>query len=180
MPIRECENASLIIASMFSPHINHEPSMTYNLTFPNNGSAVSSLTLEPGQALVVLGANGTGKSSLMQHFALNNMGKIRKISAHRQTWMNSDALDMTSSTKLQAEQNIRREEVQVTSRYRDNFASQRASITIYEIIDAENVRAREVTRAVDENDMDAAGKLAKKIRGLSPLSMIFFGKQISL
>lgn len=94
--------------------------------------------LEAGEMLFVLGANGTGKSSLMFRFVQQNAGQTRKISAHRQTWMNSDALDMTPASKVQTERNIQNEDRAQQSRYRDPYAAQRASMTIYEIIDAEN------------------------------------------
>ena len=98
----------------------------------------------------------------MFHFALNNAGKTRKISAHRQTWMNTDALDMTPASKLQTEQHIQQTDKNQQSRYRDDYASQRASMTIYELIDAENVRARRITEFVDARNMEAATEASKK------------------
>ena len=121
-----------------------ERAKVFNLQFPAQNAEVSQLRLEAGEMLFVLGANGTGKSSLMFHIAKKNRGATRKISAHRQTWMNSDALDMTPSTKMQTEQQIQNEDRQQTSRYRDSYAAQRASMTIYELIDAENIRARRI------------------------------------
>ena len=136
--------------------------MSFNLQYPTQRAGESSLELKVGEMLFVLGANGTGKSSLMFHFANRNRGKTRKISAHRQTWMNTDALDMTPSTKLQTEQNIQNIDQNLKSRYRDDYASQRASMTIYDLIDAENVRAREITAFVDDGDMQSAAKCAKQ------------------
>ena len=98
----------------------------------------------------------------MFHFAKNNVGRTRKISAHRQTWMNTDALDMTPATKLQTEQNIEKTDRHYKSRNRDDYAAQRASMTIYELIDAENVRARGITALVDADQMEAASETAKK------------------
>ena len=80
--------------------------MTFSLHFPTQNSDMRTFQLEAGEVLFVLGANGTGKSSLMFQFACNNRGKSKKISAHRQAWMNTDALDMTPASKLQTEQNI--------------------------------------------------------------------------
>ncbi len=74
--------------------------MSFNLTFPSPDNGTQQLQLEAGEMLFVLGANGTGKSSLMFHFSHQHRGRVRKISAHRQTWMNSDALDMTPSAKV--------------------------------------------------------------------------------
>ena len=117
---------------------------------------------EAGEMLFVLGANGTGKSSLMFHFAQNNAGKTRKISAHRQTWMNTDTLDMTPATKLETEQQIQNTDREQQSRYRDDYAAQRASMTIYDLIDAENVRARGIAALVDADDMESAAKASKE------------------
>ena len=136
--------------------------MTFNLGFPTTNAHVRTLQLEAGEMLFVLGANGTGKSSLMFHFGQKNVGKTRKISAHRQTWMNTDALDMTPATKLQTEKNIKTTDRQHKSRYRDDYAAQRASMTIYELIDAENVRARGITALVDAGNMEAAAEAAIK------------------
>ena len=139
-----------------------ERAKVFNLQFPAQNAEVSQLRLEAGEMLFVLGANGTGKSSLMFHIAKQNQGATRKISAHRQTWMNSDALDMTPSTKMQTEQQIQNEDRQQKSRYRDSYPAQRASMTIYEFIDAENIRARRIAGLVDGGDLDAAADAAKK------------------
>ena len=143
--------------------------MTFDLRFLAQSADVQTLQLEAGEILFVLGANGTGKSSLMFHFSQNNVGKTRKISAHRQTWMNTDALDMTPASKLQTEQDIQNTDRQQKSRYRDDYAAQRASMTIYELIDAENVRAREIAALVDAGDMQAAAEASKKE---APISII--------
>lgn len=135
--------------------------MTFNLNFPAQDPEVSRLQLDPGQMLFVLGANGTGKSSLMHRFAAQNQNSVRKIAAHRQTWMNTDALDMTPSNKLQTEEQIKADDAQQRSRYRDRFAAQRASMTIYELIDAENVRARAMQTAYDAGNMEALVKAAE-------------------
>lgn len=135
--------------------------MPFNLNFSAQNAEVSTLQLEPGQMLFVLGANGTGKSSLMHRFASQNPDEVRKISAHRQTWMNTDALDMTPAKKVQTEQNIKATDQAKEARYRDQYAAQRASMTIYELIDAENVRARSMQAAYDAGDMDRLAEAAK-------------------
>lgn len=135
--------------------------MTFNLDFPRSDGGPEELRLQPGETLFVLGANGTGKSTLMFRFNSQNPGRTKKISAHRQTWMNSDALDMTPSAKVQTEQHIQNEDRNLQSRYRDPYAAQRASMTIYEIIDAENVRARAMASAYDAGDMELLNEEAQ-------------------
>ena len=135
--------------------------MSFNLDFPDQDESIKTLQLDCGEMMFVLGANGSGKSSLMYHFNRQNHPNTRKISAHRQTWMNSDALDMTPSAKIQTEENIQQEDRQRRSRYRDAYAAQRASMTIYELLDAQNVRAREMAEAFDAGDMDRLAESAK-------------------
>jgi len=143
--------------------------MPFQLNFPAQNQAMSQLQLEVGQMLFVLGANGTGKSSLLQRFTQQNQNRTRKISAHRQTWMNSDTLDLTPSTKIQTETQIRTDDAQQNSRHRDRFASQRASMIIYELIDAENVRSRTMSAAYDAGNMAALEEAAK---GEAPITII--------
>jgi ABC-type cobalamin/Fe3+-siderophores transport system ATPase subunit len=135
--------------------------MPFNLNFPSENAAVANIQLNVGEMIFVLGANGTGKSSLMHRFASQNRNVVRKISAHRQTWMNTDALDMTPAKKVQTEQNIRNTDQTQEARYRDQYAAQRASMTIYELIDAENVRARSMQAAYDAGNMEALAEAAK-------------------
>lgn len=135
--------------------------MSFNLDFPNQEDSIQTLQLNCGEMIFVLGVNGSGKSSLMYHYNIQNYPNARKISAHRQTWMNSDALDMTPSAKLETEKFIQNQDRQQSSRFRDIYAAQRASMTIYELIDAQNVRARDMAEAYDAGDMDQLAELAK-------------------
>ncbi|MCY3621574.1 MAG: AAA family ATPase [Gammaproteobacteria bacterium] len=143
--------------------------MTFDLSFPTEAGQVNPLRLDVGETLFVLGANGTGKSSLMFRFNAQNYGQARKVSAHRQTWMQTDALDLTPSNKLQTEQNIRNQDQNDQSRYRDPFAAARASIAVFELVDAENRRARAMARAYDEGRMD---DLASEAEAESPIAVI--------
>lgn len=143
--------------------------MPFNLNFPSQNPAVANTQLNAGELIFILGANGTGKSSLMHRFASQNSNQVRKISAHRQTWINSDALDMTPARKLQTEEQIKNEDRTQQSRYKDTYAAQRASMTVYELINAENVRARTIAAAVDADDIERINK-AKKVE--APITVI--------
>ena len=154
--------------------------MTFDLNFPTQSAGTSTLHLEAGEILFVLGANGSGKSSLMFHFAKKNANRIRKISAHRQTWMSTDELNMTPSSKLQAEKIFRDEDQQQQSRYRDSYAAQRTSMTIYELIDAENVRAREIAALVTAGNMEAAAKSAEKEAPITVINELLLQSNIPI
>ena len=143
--------------------------MVFDLSFPTEGEQVYPLQVRSGETIYVLGANGTGKSSLVFHFNTQNYRHSRKVSAHRQTWMESDALDLTPSNKLQTERNIQNQDRNNQSRYRDPYAAQRASIAIFELVDAENRRARAMAKAYDERNME---KLASEAEVGSPIAVI--------
>lgn len=136
--------------------------MTFNLTIPQTDKTSLDIGVDLGHSLFVLGANGTGKSSLMQRFYITHQGKSRRISAHRQTWFESSSITLSPAQKRQTEQNILSSDADPRSRWTDGYSAQRASIAMYDLIDAENVRARSIASAVDGNDFNLAKTLAMK------------------
>jgi ABC-type branched-subunit amino acid transport system ATPase component len=60
-----------------------EFNIQFNIPTTNNG--MFKIHLTEGNALFVLGANGTGKSSLMYTLFLQNSGHAKRILAHRRT-----------------------------------------------------------------------------------------------
>jgi ABC-type cobalamin/Fe3+-siderophores transport system ATPase subunit len=125
-----------------------------------NGNNLT-FTLEAGQTLFVLGANGTGKSTLIQRLYASHHSNARRISAHRQSWFDPNSLTFSGQQKRTTEQNISQYDVHPNSRWMDQYPSQRAAIAIYELIDAENVRARGIASAVDSENIESAKQLAK-------------------
>src|SRR5690554_3206371 len=74
--------------------------MSFSLSIPTDKSiGPLALTVNTGQMLFILGANGTGKSSLMQAFASASNNKTRRITAHRQTWFRSGSPEFTGKQR---------------------------------------------------------------------------------
>ncbi|WP_186252273.1 AAA family ATPase [Burkholderia gladioli] len=136
--------------------------MTFNFTIPTSGTSPLTVSLEIGQNIFILGANGTGKSSLMQRFYSAHHGKAQRISAHRQNWFTSSSITLSPAQKRSTETNILNSDTNVESRWKDDYAAHRANIAIYDLIDAENVRARNIAGAVDGNNIDLAKTLSKE------------------
>lgn len=136
--------------------------MPFELSTPLISGQSLNFTIDIGQVLYVLGANGTGKSSLIQRFYSDHRQNGRRISAHRQTWFPSNAITLSAHEKRNAENNILQQDVNPYSRWTDPYSAQRPSLAIYDLIDAENVRARSITEAVDNNDVNLALELSKK------------------
>jgi hypothetical protein len=139
----------------------------------NNGQL--DVPLSEGKPVFVLGANGVGKSTLMHNIYANNRAHARRILAHRQTWFTSNSMDMTAANKKQTETNISQQDQNITSRWRDSYSSQRSSISIFDLINSENIRARYIAKAVDEDNIDTAKKLSNTqapIQGINELLAI--------
>lgn len=78
-------------------------------------------------------------------------------------------MDFSPQQKRDYESNIRSIDTSLQSRWRDDYATQRTSVAIYDLIDAENVRARSIADAVDGNNIELAKTLSKKE---SPIKLI--------
>lgn len=136
--------------------------MTFNLTIPQPGGNALNLSIEDGETLFVLGANGTGKSNLMHRFYNDHRGSARRMAAHRQNWFESNVINLSPEGRRNTEVNIQNYDTGAESRWRDPYSGHRPNMAVYDLIDAENVRARSIAMAVDANAMDLAKTLSKK------------------
>jgi ABC-type Mn2+/Zn2+ transport system ATPase subunit len=134
--------------------------MAFDITVPTSAGSSLQVTLTPGQSLFVVGANGTGKSSLMHRVFSAHSYRAHRISAHRQTWFSSNAMNLSPEQKRQTETQMTQSDVTPQARWKDDYSGTRPSIAIFELIDAENVRARQIAAAVDDLNIELARKLA--------------------
>lgn len=140
-----------------------------NIRIPQIDGTELVVDMAAGHTVFVVGANGTGKSALMQRIYADNRSIAKRISAHRQTWFQSNTLDMTASSKRQTEQNMSNQDAQPNARWIDHLGNQRASVTIFELIDAENVAARAIATAVRANNHELVETLVQK---RAPLALL--------
>jgi ABC-type cobalamin/Fe3+-siderophores transport system ATPase subunit len=135
--------------------------VAFNFNIPRSSTEVFSSSLDIGECVYVLGANGTGKSSLMHHLFTINREKAYRMLAHRQNWLSSDSISMSPQQKRQTESNIKSHDMNPESRWRDDNSAYRSMIAIYDLIEAENTRSREIASAVDSSNIDLARELSK-------------------
>lgn len=131
------------------------------LRISQHGDEPLIILVEPGNPVFVVGANGSGKSALLQHFALQlPTGSITCIFAHRQMWFQSGAVSLTPAARLSRQQQIRNSDQDHRSRWSDDHGAARLSVAIYDLMARENSRARRIKDQVDANDLNAALSVA--------------------
>ena len=117
--------------------------------------------LEMGGILFVLGANGSGKSGLVSRLFNDHNRFAKRISAHRQTWFISNTLDLTPRKRENLETSIKSQDQQAHSRWRQEYAAERAGAAIYDLIDADTMLARTIADLVRAGDISAAQDKSK-------------------
>lgn len=133
----------------------------FDIAIPRtNDEGPLNFQLASGETLFFLGANGAGKSALVTKLNATHKNS-RRISAHRKMWFPENAIDITPAQSKQLDQNIRAHDAQVQSRYREEYADQRVSKALFELLSAENVRARSIAHEVTAKNVERANELAE-------------------
>ena len=148
-----------------------EEKKSLELNLPRISGNPLNLTISPGEQLFIVGANGSGKSSLIQHINRNNPGNyIEWIPSHRRLWFHSDSVDITASSRLEFAKSSFHQELEDQARWTDVYAQQRQSAILFDLVDVENRRARDIARLVDRGDIATAR--ATSVANQSPFEKI--------
>ena len=134
-----------------------------NWDIPQISGESLQITLKDNDRLFIVGANGSGKSALIQHLASSNrVEKIRRISAHRQTWFHSGSIDFTPQSRREFDSEYMGREWQPQACWRDELASERLSALLFDLVAKENARARSITQHIDAQDTEKAVEVASE------------------
>lgn len=129
---------------------------------PNDPNPIN-LTLKNGDQLFVVGANGSGKSALIQRFVSQHpQNSVKRITAHRQTWFNSGSIDLTPANRQQHEQQNFNYDRRSEARWKDSNPGWNLSAVLFDLVAKENTRARAIARHVDNHDSKKAQKISDK------------------
>ena len=132
-----------------------------NVTLVNGDDL--SIPLEPGKPLFVLGPNGSGKSSLIQHAATTFGGsKVRRMSAHRQTWLESASINMTASDRKQFDETLAGREANPIYRWREYDGGSRVSSVLFDLNAKQTELALRIMDYAYAKDLAAIGQVTEK------------------
>ncbi|WP_272663440.1 AAA family ATPase [Providencia sp. PROV134] len=108
--------------------------MNTTFSFPAiDGSSVS-LEVNSGDVIFVVGANGTGKSTLLNKIYIEHGDKESVyILAHRKNSFDNDIIDFSNSDFKSAIDNVFRDSKQARSRYRVSYDNYRTSLPIVKL-----------------------------------------------
>jgi len=154
--------------------------LSFNLVIPKVGGIQYELTIELGQIVFVLGANGSGKSSLMQQFYSPNQARAKRIMGHRQIWIPSNINAFSSEQKKYHETNIHDADIHPNSRFKDDYSSQRSGLLIYDLLNAENMRNAAIAKAADNKDMVLVASLASEAAPLKRINELLRASNLSI
>ena len=132
-----------------------------DLTIPGLSGKPLNITVQTGESIFVMGANGTGKSTLIHRLNNEHHARARFIPAHRQTWMESNSVTMNSRDQEKTEQNIRQGTTRADARFRDNYSGARVSLSIAELLAAEAARDHDIAIAIDRGKPKRARKISR-------------------
>ena len=144
--------------------------MTLNI--PNISGEPINLPLETGRQVFIVGANGTGKSALIHRFVQQHVreGRIKWITAHRRTWLDSDGTNFTPQSRQDYDADKTSYDSSSQARWQDPFADANVSAVLFDLIAKQSERAETITHYVDIGNSPRAEELASE--SPSPLGQI--------
>ena len=139
--------------------VNPQSSMNWNI--PGISGKPLPVSLQPGDRLFIVGPNGSGKSALIQHLVSGHEGRnIRRISAHRQTWLGSGSLDLTPLGRKEFGERDTDVEKNYEALWQEYNSELKQSAVLFDLVAKENTRARSITSLVAGKNLDEASRLA--------------------
>lgn len=132
------------------------------------------IDLEPGQPLFLVGANGSGKSALLDRLSRDKANSgipVVRITAHRQVWFASSSISLTPQQHQQLNANLKDTGLRPEARYLDNYSGDRVSSSLFELASQIQAREHAIATAVDgiACDLDKAKQMRSPLREINEL-----------
>ena len=138
---------------------------------PRTDGEPLNIQIDLGQPLFIVGRNGSGKSALVQYLASDfEPTDFTHITAYRQTWLDSNVVNITAENRRRQEKDLRSQNRNVEMRWRDPHVGVRLMAALYDLAAQENSLARSVFDKMRLDDVSGAQQIVKQNR--SPLERL--------
>ena len=145
---------------MENPTNSRPDSNAHNIQIPQIGGKTRTIPMSAGDILFMLGVNGAGKSSLMQHIYSQHQKKAHWISALRQTFFVRDFQMLRPQEMNSRERDIRDRWANPESRWTDRDAGSKPNITITNLINMIQMQSRRIADLVYRGNSNDASQYA--------------------
>ena len=149
-----------IMNVMENPTNSRPDSNAHNIQIPQIGGKIRTIPMSAGDILFMLGANGAGKSSLMQRIYSQHQKKAHWISALRQTFFVRDFQMLRPQERNSRERDIRDRGANPESRWTDRDAGSKPNITITNLINMTQMQSRRIADLVYRGNSNDASQYA--------------------
>lgn len=133
--------------------------------------------IEVGERVFVVGANGSGKTALLQYLLSQMRGKqVRKSSAFRQIALASQkvegigsraheiiAADSSEGGRNVLDEALYRDEFLVDFRWQENRSEEKLSQILFELVAKENRRARLISSLAEQGDSESLERVEESV-----------------
>ena len=117
------------------------------------------LSVDNGDQLYIVGANGSGKSALIQKIVSEYPHEnIKRITAHRQTSLRSGNIDLTPEQRKRFKANSLDFNRNKASRYLDNYGEREQSAMLYDLDNKYNAINEDIANEVRKQDFARAAE----------------------
>ena len=136
-----------------------------NLEVPRVSGEEIELTLKSGDRLFIVGAKGSGKSAFLGRLVQTARDySTELVTAHRQTWFESGVSSFTHQTRREFSSKINQYIRSGEARLYDRFGGQKISSVLFDLVEKDNNRNRQVAQHVDKDDYLGAKTASAKLR----------------
>ena len=135
-----------------------------NWNIPRTSGEQLRIPLKFGEQIFVVGANGSGKSALLQNLASSQPDNphIRWITAHRQLWLSSGNITLTPHNRREFDKSVRSYESRPDARWLDHHSGQRHEAVLFDLVANDNDRARSIAYHIDNRSPEEALRVSSE------------------
>ena len=156
------------------------PPALFSTPIPSSSGEPHTLAPSPGDVYFVIGANGSGKSSLLHWLVRQNRNVVHRISANRQLWFQTGQLGITSAQHTHASQQISKLDTRDEARWVEHEAAQRVQLALYELIRDQLRLDQQIADAARVGDTVRVDTLRHQLSPIERINRLFFSSNLHL